>query len=276
PFFTTPDLPPGPHSIVVSYDGGNGPSTPLVLNYLLVTTSSQPANAGTTTVISSNPTVIVSSGSGMSSNNPSSTPTGISNSGVSQVNSSSAPASAAGATVASQSTHTLSSSNPIASSDTDNLSGTGPSGAQTSQSGRPIGAVVGGVVGGLALIALLLLALWCRRRRRRVSKPEVEAAPHLVPAASSSFSSTSLLSTAHAERETTPGALMSFNAAHGNDANIPATFDRVRAFRKGENSDRSQSSFNATTVVHEDSGARFIPSQSNPVVEDIPPLYTAR
>ncbi|KAG6873170.1 hypothetical protein C0995_002019 [Termitomyces sp. Mi166 len=62
-FFTTPDLAIGPHTILITYEGGNGPSTPLTLDYLFVTNTSMPApltsSASVTAsfpVVSSNPT----------------------------------------------------------------------------------------------------------------------------------------------------------------------------------------------------------------------------
>ncbi|GLB39931.1 hypothetical protein LshimejAT787_0704410 [Lyophyllum shimeji] len=49
-FFTTPDLTPGPHTLRVTYNGADGPATPLTLDYLYVTNTSitNPASAGST------------------------------------------------------------------------------------------------------------------------------------------------------------------------------------------------------------------------------------
>ncbi|KAG6905947.1 hypothetical protein DXG01_016749 [Tephrocybe rancida] len=103
-FFTTPDLIPGPHSIIVTYNGGTGAATPLTLDYILLTNISIPAVAGPT----------------LASPSPSSTAI----------------------------------SSPLSN------------GTQTRHSKTPIGTIVGGVVGGLAIIALLLFIFWWRRRMR--------------------------------------------------------------------------------------------------------------
>ncbi|KAG6905948.1 hypothetical protein DXG01_016750 [Tephrocybe rancida] len=47
-FFTTPDLTPGPHSIIVTYSGGTGAATPLTLDHLMLTNTSISAVAGPT------------------------------------------------------------------------------------------------------------------------------------------------------------------------------------------------------------------------------------
>ncbi|KAF5372356.1 hypothetical protein D9615_009233 [Tricholomella constricta] len=45
-FFTTPDLTPGPHSLVVTYNGADeGAATPLTLDYLYVTNASLPSSS---------------------------------------------------------------------------------------------------------------------------------------------------------------------------------------------------------------------------------------
>ncbi|KAG6904815.1 hypothetical protein DXG01_006988 [Tephrocybe rancida] len=103
-FFTTPDLTPGPHSIVVTYNGGTGAATPLTLDYILLTNTSIPAVAGPTLASPSPSSVVTSS-----------------------------PSSA---------------------------------GTQTSHSKTPVGAIVGCVVGGLAIIALPLFIFWWRQRMR--------------------------------------------------------------------------------------------------------------
>ncbi|RDB22152.1 hypothetical protein Hypma_010655, partial [Hypsizygus marmoreus] len=68
--------------------------------------------------------------------------------------------------------------------------------------GVPVGAIVGGVVGGLVfLVALILLCLFCQRRRRRTLQIQgSETAPHLVPFVSNGYS--------HSDGSTVP-----FNAA---------------------------------------------------------------
>src|ERR1700733_3093834 len=47
-FFSTPQLPPGPHSLLVTH-GGNNLQTPLSIDYILVTNSSSSASNGITT-----------------------------------------------------------------------------------------------------------------------------------------------------------------------------------------------------------------------------------
>ncbi|KAG6835605.1 hypothetical protein H0H93_016578 [Arthromyces matolae] len=277
-FFSTPDLSAGPHSILVTYNGGTGASTPLVLDYLLITNVSIPSNTGTTTTAAPIPNAIDSSGtstSGIASNNPTNTPTVttiVNNiTGVSQVN----PSSGAGATKSSQSTQTaLVGSNPSASSDT-NLSGSTPSGSQQSQSGTPVGAIVGGVVGGLAVIALALFVFWCWRRRRRAHafhpSVEIETAT-TIPTTSRRSSLSSPGSPSH--RGTMPP--MSFNEANSTTGDVPSPiqapsiFSQLRPVRKGEYSNSTPST--TSLLVHEDSGVRFNPSM---MVDDIPPSYTA-
>ncbi|RDB27678.1 hypothetical protein Hypma_003230 [Hypsizygus marmoreus] len=72
--------------------------------------------------------------------------------------------------------------------------------------GVPIGAIVGGVVGGLVfLVALILLFLFCQRRRRRAIQIQgSEVTPHLVPFVSKGYSHSSLqLSTPYRDRHIT-------------------------------------------------------------------------
>ncbi|KAG6867677.1 hypothetical protein C0993_012485 [Termitomyces sp. T159_Od127] len=95
-FFVTPDLPIGHHTIMVTYEGSNVPSTPLTLDYLLVADAPLPVAAN------------------------------ANSSGTSSV----------------------------------------PTPSTTPHPGAPIGPIIGGVVGGLAIIAILLFAFWWRRQPR--------------------------------------------------------------------------------------------------------------
>ncbi|TFK31635.1 hypothetical protein BDQ12DRAFT_729381 [Crucibulum laeve] len=128
-----PNLTPGPHNITVT-NRGNGSTTPLAINYLLVTNASM---------------------SDTSNHDPSSTGSDLSRSistAQRAAQSDSGPPIGATSSTGSDPSQSILTAQRTAQSD----------------SGPPIGAIVGGVVGGLVLIAVLLglLFFWKRRRQQ--------------------------------------------------------------------------------------------------------------
>lgn len=55
------------------------------------------------------------------------------------------------------------------------------SNSSTSSKSVPTGAIVGGVIGGLALLVLLALLIFCCLRRRRKKREEINAATQRMP-----------------------------------------------------------------------------------------------
>ncbi|KAJ3514206.1 hypothetical protein NLJ89_g2501 [Agrocybe chaxingu] len=165
----------------------------------------------------------------------------------------------------------------------------GTSGAATSGKSTNLGAILGGVLGGLALILLVALLFWLRRRRRRRAEPQekpnttvvqpfepttaaaLTAAPPLAPSVrtkgqlslatnESDFSrTTAVTSPQSAGTALSPSAPSSSPApAHATD-NIHSESDDPRVI-----------------VVHADSGVRLsqvIPPHAR--VEEVPPTYSA-
>ncbi|KAG6844440.1 hypothetical protein H0H87_006981, partial [Tephrocybe sp. NHM501043] len=274
-FFTTPDLTAGPHSLLVTYNGGAGASTPLTLDYLLVTNTSLPSTAGATTVAPSSPT---------------------------------SPAASSGGNV---------SQRPETASD----------------SATPVGAIVGGVVGGLAFIAILLLIVWwCRRNRATRIRPspgylgtgtnasssvqprnaqlhsfpsnpsmqQLQPEPFILPHANPEFrspsqSDVSFSGSSSAPRSTYPNSphaqgrsahtpththATSFDASESSGYALGAIEsgyalaggDHLQPVRKGQNMPPPPT---VTAVVHQDSGVRLNHHRPNVIVEDVPPTYSA-
>lgn len=58
------------------------------------------------------------------------------------------------------------------------------SGPSPGSKGTPIGAIVGGAIGGLVLVLLALLVFICLRRRRRIKNEEIKSATQKFPASS--------------------------------------------------------------------------------------------
>ncbi|KAF8992114.1 hypothetical protein BDQ17DRAFT_236864 [Cyathus striatus] len=85
----------------------------------------------------------------------------------------SAPSSSSSGSLTSTTTTTSTSTSPTFSSTTDQTSSPFPSSTSTQSSKpKPIGAIVGGTIGGLSAIAVVLLALICMQRRRNVIRNE--------------------------------------------------------------------------------------------------------
>jgi hypothetical protein len=246
-FFTTPELTPGAHSLVVVHQG-TAQQTPLTLDFLYVTNTSTPVTPSPTPSTNSTTTI------------PSPTP-------------------------------------------------------QPHNHGPPIGAIVGGVVGGLALIALTLFFLWWYKREQRRARthfsprdasdvpPHLEVSPFMYdpslsrsgvpemsygtstnpsslqndmspqrglpvvtsyhppsPPANDSHSTFSNPRHGHA-----PSASTSSGALSGYNLN---TMTETRAMRKqGEGVTQPV----RHPVVHEDSGLRI---GRETMIEDVPPTYT--
>ncbi|KAG6826442.1 hypothetical protein H0H92_015769 [Tricholoma furcatifolium] len=160
-FFTTPSLSAGSHSITVTYNGGAGSATPFTLDYILLNNVSIPSTSA-------------SGASGAGSTAVGGSATGTTSVGGSKPGTS-VGATVSGATVGGTTTGGASAAGATAPGSAGSTSiGTGsldsnPSSSGSSHSSTPIGAIVGAVVGTLALIAALLFLLWCRRRRRATS-----------------------------------------------------------------------------------------------------------
>ncbi|KAG5638613.1 hypothetical protein H0H81_011503 [Sphagnurus paluster] len=223
-FFTTPNLTPGPHSLLVTYQGASGPATPLTLDYLYVTNTSTSTN---------------------STSNPNDKP-----------------------------------------SDHNQVSKT------------PVGAIVGGVVGAIALLAIFAFVFWRRRRHVKIvndgrmdlgssqsphevtpftsmypsSMPQTRThpdVPHIAvpsfPASSDRYeSSANLQPFDNNHRQTTPGSSDMSGYAAG-------TVAQTRAARKGMAPPAQPA---VMPVLHQDSGIRIPHGQEDRIVQDIPPLYT--
>ncbi|KAF5372359.1 hypothetical protein D9615_009234 [Tricholomella constricta] len=261
-FFTTPDLTPGLHSLVVTYNGADeGAATPLTLDYLYVTNTSLPSSSS-----SPSPSQSPSAGSA-STLSPRPSPSSGTISQGAQEQGSGSPVSLSNSPSAGL-TSSLSPTPPPSS-------GTNSQEAQEQDSGPPVGAIVGGVVGGLALIALLLFLLWWRRRQQHRANPVGSSAPGLL-----SFG------TNRTREEVTPFMSMhpsaqpkSYMYADPLPQSIRAPVPSVSAvaqthpMRKGQEVGAPQPS--VTSVLHQNSGIRL--PQRRPqdtVVEDVPPLYT--
>ncbi|RDB27359.1 hypothetical protein Hypma_004464 [Hypsizygus marmoreus] len=253
-FFSTPELAPGPHSILVTYTG-NRQLTPLTLDYLYITSTSSPQT--TSDPSSSSPSTSISPSSTV---NPSST---------SEVKQNSDP---------------------------------------------PVGAIVGGVIGGIAIIAAILFFFWWRRRKHhRVAHelgrdentfnraPDVtpfmaayQSAPQpyksapqpplpMAPAFSMPGNESQISSYQASSRQPTNNTsnvshthTMSMSSSEPSNSSasgyVSGTVAQSRAIRKGQEANL-QPLRPTSAVVHQDSGLRL--PQRDGVIEDIPPIYTA-
>ncbi|GLB40813.1 hypothetical protein LshimejAT787_0900280 [Lyophyllum shimeji] len=276
-FFTTPDLTPGPHTLRVTYNGADGPATPLTVDYLFVTNTSIPT-----------------------------------------------PASA-GSTAAPQG----------ASAFPNGTSGLPSGSSDTLSSKTPVGAIVGGVIGGLAVVGLVLLLFLWRRRQRAAHVKSIpgpssnggapyEVTPFMSTYPSSQSGSYTYSSTQRAvpplhaptfgmsssgsgssqsqrygaqnqsQSQLSSTILSSSNSStgavnvHAHPVGLHAhstsmdsseasgyafgTVAQTRAMRKGQEA-AAAAPPSVTSVLHQDSGIRL--PQPNVIVEDIPPRYTA-
>lgn len=145
---------------------------------------------------------------------------------------------------------------------TTSSSGSGAVGTQNSSApvsgnhATPVGAIVGGVIGGLFLVFLILLCLFLRRRRQ---KRELQLPDGISPFAPSLF-----------VREAADGNSQPYESerwATATYSNSNSTSDSNRGnVRKFGNPPV------VNRVIHEDSGRRFRLGQ---LVEEIPPGYSA-
>ncbi|KDR81286.1 hypothetical protein GALMADRAFT_153511 [Galerina marginata CBS 339.88] len=294
-FFQTPQLSPGKHHLEVVH-GGNGQTTPLSLDYLVIQNAPVPAGSSSTTRTSG---TSVSSGSSSSSASStasagssmttSGTPAGGSTTGVS--------------TSSSGDTSGLPNNTALPNTSTGLRS-------PTTKSKAPIGAIAGGVVGGvIVIVALVALFLFLRRRGRKqenavdyrpVASPSTVEPFNALPSAPASHqvqqpSSPPNRSPVHfypiqttgkvAQATLTPkhyALSQSFTtqSPHLNSSfasNQPPTsgLDGV-AVPSGLFEDESlpQSGSGPGRVVrHEDSGLR-LPAREEETVLELPPLYT--
>ncbi|KAG6812612.1 hypothetical protein H0H92_001831 [Tricholoma furcatifolium] len=302
-FFSTPSLSAGSHSITVTYNGGAGSATPFTLGYILLKNVSIPSTSapGTTdagsTAVGGSATGTTSVGSSKSGTSVGATVSGATvggaTTGGASAASATAPGSAGGPSSTSIGTGSLDSN---------------PSPSGSSHSSTPIGAIVGAVVGTLALIAALLFLFWCRRRRRATyvhSQPEFLGtgySPVQMRSNVEAYGSTSSTGnlnpfpiTQARYRDHTPsddssepqdlhaaGQNPTTTSSHSHTLSLDTSeasgyladnqLQPLRALHKAGTLTQPQI---VTSLVHEDSGIRFNPPHSTALVEDVPPMYSA-
>ncbi|KAF8875437.1 hypothetical protein BD779DRAFT_212451 [Infundibulicybe gibba] len=213
-FFTTPDLTPGHHSLLVTHDGQRN-QTPLTLNYLLVANASAPSLPPVT----------------------SSTPT--------------------------------------------------PSNSSKPSSSVPVGAIIGAVVGGVAVLCIVAFFIWRRTRQRRVivyDRADIDPDDDTIPSHSSTITPFNPQSSDSVMAET---SIHNSNIYYTAVAN-PSKIDRhhTRGSSQGGSASNPTEDLSArqnpvrqkvpprpppTVRVHEDSGVRGVTDEE---VVELPPNYT--
>ncbi|KAG6907066.1 hypothetical protein DXG01_010712 [Tephrocybe rancida] len=260
-FFTTPDLPPAPHSILVTYNGGIDAATPLTLDYILLTNTSLPVVAGATSV----------------SPSPSSTPTSSPSSDGTQTSHSKTPIGAiVGGVVGGLAVIALvlfilwwrqrRRATRIQSSPAYLGTGGVPSTSAFSQPRQP------------------QMHAYASTSSMQNLHPEpfllTQPIPANIPTQSRSdpSSSGSRSASPYPNGSGRPVHTPTHTPATSLDASDVSgyaigTVNQTRAIRKGQNMAPAPI---VTSVVHQDSGVRLNnPPRPNVVVEDVPPLYTA-